>query len=571
MFQTISKNIEKLDINARLKNYLLRNLHAFQKTGYKFLIKGKNVFVIAPTGFGKTDIAKFAAILSLVLGLLAIYLVPTVMLLHQKVNEFQQEFGDDIKILKLQAEIRPTVKELQENMGSTIIIATYESFRSFLFEIQKRRYFYGTKVFGSIIIDEAHKLGDPSRGSKLESLLEKIQREHMNAQLCFLSGSFEKRSAEFWAKKFDCELIYVAKDRFFKGEIVEKEFGNKKYHKDIKKEIREADGKRAFHEKKFRVLEHCEKFLYDYIKELQSQNQNNKIASRKMLIFTYSRRTAEIYSSFIKQYMGIYPSIKESENTEEYYVNNNIDYGEEYHKIKEFLNKAIGKNELPPYDVDFIHAGLDLETRQEKFENFMRDDKVKILCCSPVLEVGVDIKKIHTILLTDAEIYTCIEITQMIGRSREEIGNIIFFVARDKKAEFEAKIRFLRNIELKRLGIRIEKSNQFYFKGFKLEEIRSKITLEEIKRLAIERLFYHQIPFKKWKNYIKKLISKCIKERRIELQENIKNVKNKEEVDNDLVKKLESELDKLSTNYICSELRTLLHELDATKYIRSSN
>ncbi len=572
MFETISRNIEKADKSSKRRNFLLSKLHKYQKKGYKFVIKGRSVFVVAPTGMGKTEIAKICTTMALVRNLIPVYLVPTVMLLHQKAIELEREYQREIKILKLQAEIRPALDDLRNAMGNAIIIATYEAFRSFLFEIQKRRYFYGKKIFGAVIIDEAHKLGERSRGLKLETMLYKIQREHEDVQFCFLSGSFERKSAENWAKKFNCELIFRSNERNFKGEIIQKKYGDfkhiwkrerkkllKKYKfSDVEKFIKtrlKFDNIRAYYEKLFRTLKHCEKFLYDIVK-------NDKKTSGKMLIFTYSRRIAEALAMFVWENFGKVPYV----NPKNYIANAvfsdlDTEYGREFEEYMQFINEK-----KVAFHVDYIHAGLDLEIRKRKFNEFMKDDKIRFLFCSPVLEVGVDIKNIHTILITDAEIYNSVELTQMIGRTREKEGNIIFFVSKLLKNDFEEKILLIKDKKIKEQDQKSEKiPKNFRFRGFKLDEIRSRITLKDIEKLAIERLFYHQISFKKWKKYIKKLILRAKNERNLELYKI-----NKKETEDIRKKITRDEFTRLTHRYVRYRLRRIVNDLLNTIYIRSS-
>ncbi len=539
LFLSISKHINYADGYARKKGFLIENYYDYQKDGYKIILSGESIFIVAPTGKGKTELAKLALSRSLSKKKVGVYLVPTVMLLHQKAKELEEFYENEVKILIMQAEIKPRNEDLKDALGHTIIVATYEAFRSFLFEIQKRRYFNTRKPFGSVVIDESHMLGNESRGAKLETMLLKLQKEH-NPQFCFLSGSFSEKSAKKWAKKFNCKLRYDSLERNFKGKIVEK-FDADYKGIDPKLLRMKKDEKRDL------TITECNIFFKSHIIESKMA-----IKPGKMLIFTYSRRAAEelcydIYNFLWSKY---------------------FDYR---------------KNIF----CDYIHAGIDLERRKQIFNSFMSEDGIRFLFCSPVLEVGVDIKNIHAILITDGEIYNTVELTQMIGRSREEGSLIIFLIARKKIKTLKNKLIYNDELNKKYINnLTVLPRGHFFFKGFKLEDIKSQLSLEIIPILALERLFHHQIDLNKLKDHIystlsaiaevdirKEIIRKLkVYEDFLAKKQRIHNwkEKNKEDIKDFSTAELKKELKRITP--LAIENRTQFHysKLQFREYIRSS-
>jgi replicative superfamily II helicase len=197
------------------------DLRKFQVQGIQVAIqrselqrRAKGPFIVAPTGSGKTIPAYFLLGRTIVDGGIGVYLVPHTQLLDQKVEELEEFFRGYVHVVKMSGEFQPTQEELQTYRDRLIIVATYESFRSFLFEVQHRQYFQTQKIFGGVVVDEIHMLGDEDRGWKLESLLYKLQKEH-KARFCCLSATFTKADAQLWSARLGCQLIYENPSRDF--------------------------------------------------------------------------------------------------------------------------------------------------------------------------------------------------------------------------------------------------------------------------------------------------------------------------------------------------------------------
>ena len=135
-------------------------LDSFQEEAINFIKDSKSIIVSAPTGAGKTVIAKEAIRTALNEGKKVFYTAPLKALINQKFLEFGQEFGEEnVGIL---------TGDTSKNRDAKVIVLTTEIYRNMLYET----------TFGSIddylddlrfiIFDEFHYLGDESRGTVWE-------------------------------------------------------------------------------------------------------------------------------------------------------------------------------------------------------------------------------------------------------------------------------------------------------------------------------------------------------------------------------------------------------------------
>jgi superfamily II RNA helicase len=114
-----------------------------------------DVVVVAPSGSGKTWIAERAISRALANGQTVCYTTPLKALSNQKFRRFRTLFGyHSVGLL---------TGERRENTGAPIVVATTEILRNQL---------YGQGAFPELIIlDEAHYLADPDRGSAWEEVM----------------------------------------------------------------------------------------------------------------------------------------------------------------------------------------------------------------------------------------------------------------------------------------------------------------------------------------------------------------------------------------------------------------
>ncbi|MBA2379848.1 MAG: DEAD/DEAH box helicase [Blastocatellia bacterium] len=123
-------------------------------------IKTEDVLVTAPTGSGKTWIAREEIRRLLADGQRAWYTTPLKALTNSKYAEFSLEFGaENVGIL---------TGDRKENYGAPLIVGTTEIYRNQLFDSMRE----GTQMTTDfVILDEAHYLSDEERGHVWEEAI----------------------------------------------------------------------------------------------------------------------------------------------------------------------------------------------------------------------------------------------------------------------------------------------------------------------------------------------------------------------------------------------------------------
>jgi ATP-dependent RNA helicase HelY len=123
-------------------------------------IENQDVLVTAPTGSGKTWIAREEIRRLLAAGKRAWYTTPLKALTNSKYTEFSLEFGaENVGIL---------TGDRKENTNAPIIVGTTEIYRNQLFDALREGEQVGTDF---VILDEAHYLSDEERGHVWEEAI----------------------------------------------------------------------------------------------------------------------------------------------------------------------------------------------------------------------------------------------------------------------------------------------------------------------------------------------------------------------------------------------------------------
>jgi superfamily II RNA helicase len=123
-------------------------------------IETEDVLVTAPTGSGKTWIAREEIRRMLAQGKRAWYTTPLKALTNSKYTEFGLEFGaENVGIL---------TGDRKENTGAPLVVGTTEIYRNQLFDALRQ----GEQVRTDfVILDEAHYLSDDERGHVWEEAI----------------------------------------------------------------------------------------------------------------------------------------------------------------------------------------------------------------------------------------------------------------------------------------------------------------------------------------------------------------------------------------------------------------
>src|SRR5215213_2681247 len=123
-------------------------------------LEHEDVLVTAPTGSGKTWIAREEIRRLLAAGKRAWYTSPLKALTNSKYQEFREEFGDDrVGIL---------TGDRKENPDAPLVVGTTEIYRNQLFDALRG----GTNIGADLVVlDEAHYLADEERGHVWEEAI----------------------------------------------------------------------------------------------------------------------------------------------------------------------------------------------------------------------------------------------------------------------------------------------------------------------------------------------------------------------------------------------------------------
>jgi replicative superfamily II helicase/Fe2+ or Zn2+ uptake regulation protein len=140
----------------------------------------RNIVIAWPTGTGKTIPAEIAILKCFKAGRPALYLAPLKSLVTEKLNYFIEHEIDGMRITARYGDYDGEDNDL---LDYDLCISTYEKADSLL--RHKNKFM---EKLGLIIIDEAHSIGDQTRGSTLEILLTRLIFRCPTARVIALSA-----------------------------------------------------------------------------------------------------------------------------------------------------------------------------------------------------------------------------------------------------------------------------------------------------------------------------------------------------------------------------------------------
>ena len=167
-----------------------------------YVMGDKPVVVVAPTGAGKTVVGMMAAIKEIKQsGRKAAWLVPQRTLTAELDRDLQKWREMGVKVVSLSGEV---ATDAQKTKDADLWVATTEKFEALCRASSMKQAIAG---IGTVIVDEIHLLGEPSRGPVLESLLARIRQEGSGARLVGLSAT--AANADQVAEWLNADLVEI--------------------------------------------------------------------------------------------------------------------------------------------------------------------------------------------------------------------------------------------------------------------------------------------------------------------------------------------------------------------------
>lgn len=162
----------------------------------------KSVIVTAPTGAGKTVIGMMAVLKAIVdKGHKAAWLVPQRSLTAELDRELDNWRDQGLKVVALSGEVATDTNRTKE---ADLWVATTEKFEALCRSSSMRE---TIEEIDTIVVDEIHLLGDPSRGATLETLLARVGAEKLPVRIIGLSAT--AANAASVANWLDADLVPI--------------------------------------------------------------------------------------------------------------------------------------------------------------------------------------------------------------------------------------------------------------------------------------------------------------------------------------------------------------------------
>lgn len=163
----------------------------------------RSVIVTAPTGAGKTVIGMMAVLKAILdKGKKAAWLVPQRSLTAELDRELDAWRGQGLKVVALSGE---TATDTQATKDAHLWVATTEKFEALCRSSSMSE---TIAEIDTIVVDEIHLLGDPSRGAVLETLLARVGAEKLPVRIVGLSAT--AANAPDVADWLDADLVPIA-------------------------------------------------------------------------------------------------------------------------------------------------------------------------------------------------------------------------------------------------------------------------------------------------------------------------------------------------------------------------
>lgn len=178
----------------------------FQRKIYSSLNQGKSISISAPTSSGKSFLLKVSISKKFKENIKSnvVYIVPTRALISEVTRDFKNSFKhfevEDIKISSA-----PASYSKDKIIPKKMFVLTQERYHNLLYDVNFE------EPIDILIIDEAQKVSEGSRGIILEEVIEESLKRYLNLQVIFISP-FAKNPEKF-AKMFRLEKLQTEKTK----------------------------------------------------------------------------------------------------------------------------------------------------------------------------------------------------------------------------------------------------------------------------------------------------------------------------------------------------------------------
>jgi len=325
----------------------------------KGALDGKNLVLAIPTASGKTLIAEFCMLKSVLKeGGKCLYIVPLRALASEKYEDFKKRYGPlGVKVGMSTGEFDVVDPRLTHY---DVLVATSEKVDSLL----RHRAKWLADAVSVVVLDEVHLIDDPGRGPTLEVLTARLRQVNPKLQVLALSATI--RNADEIAEWLGAELVRsdwrpvpLKKGVYCKGEIF---FDDGTSHK--------VD------------VEAGDPFTSLAVETVRDGGQ--------VLVFVNTRKSAQSAASVISGFIGPMVSMETRKILGEAASKIESVLGEPTETCKE-LAACVRKG------VGFHHAGLH-HTQRKVVEDLFRRNVLKVICATPTLAMGINLPSRRTII-----------------------------------------------------------------------------------------------------------------------------------------------------------------------------
>lgn len=372
----------------------------FQKHAFNSINDNNDVFVCVPTSSGKTIVAKYAILHTiLVLKKRVIYTSPIKSLSNEKYAEFKEEFteyGISVGLLTGDNKI---------DTDSMCVIVTAEILRNALHDLKEKvdsdRSLNSDFVesIGCVIMDEIHFMNDFARGGVWEETIILLNND---IKLVMLSATVnEPEKFVNWislCRNRKVSLIIETKriiplKHFIFAQDSLHEFLNE--HNEFNGQLVSKCKKIYDEEDDERYAMHKNPINYERLNKLLSYMETNNLL--QTIFFVFSRRKCEEYALKVKNSFVTEIERNEIEKLFDGYIR---PYKEKYECVEQYniLKKMMMKG------IAFHHAGL-IVILKEIVELLFKRGLIKVLFATETFAVGVNTPT-RTVVFTDLKKYS---------------------------------------------------------------------------------------------------------------------------------------------------------------------